>query len=54
MPPPHPPPHPHPHPTSPPPTPPQERGFETCQLHSRHWLLMDERGQGEQACGGQS
>ena len=30
---------------------PQERGFETCQLHSRHWLLMDDQGQGEQVHG---
>ena len=32
----------------PPPHLPQERGFETCQLHSRHWHLMDEQGQGEE------
>ena len=30
---------------------PQERGFDTCQLHSRHWLLMDDQGQGEQVHG---
>ncbi len=28
-----------------------ERGFETCQLHSRHWVLSDDAGRDEQVHG---